>query len=29
MGIIEKIEAEQKRDLIEFRPGDTLKVHAI
>ena len=27
MGIIEKIEAEQKRDLIEFRPGDTLKVH--
>ena len=27
MGIIEKIEAEQKRDLVEFRPGDTLKVH--
>lgn len=26
-GIIEKIEKEQHRELIEFRPGDTLKVH--
>ncbi len=27
MGILEKIEKEQRRNEVEFRPGDTVRVH--